>query len=265
MGSDRVMNVLLMILAGWAFMAIVMALLWLVQKRTGDAGIVDIAWGMGVAILAAFFCWMTDDGLVLRRVIIAVLTILWAIRLSGYVLIRVLRMPEDGRYKTLKENWGSSSQQNLFLFYQFQAFGSVLFALPMLIAAHNPEPFGLIDVLAILVWCIAIGGESIADRQLHRFRTDSDNRGKVCRNGLWGWSRHPNYFFEWVHWWTYVLFAILAPFGWLTVLFPMAMLYFILFKTGIPPTEQQSIKSRGDAYREYQRTTSAFFPFPPKS
>ena len=266
------MQSLLIIVAGWTLMAIVMYLLWLLQRRTGDAGIVDVAWGLGVALIASAFCFFAD-GLPARRWAVALLVAAWAVRLSGYVLVRVLNMPEDGRYQTLKQQWGSNSGRNMLLFYQFQAFGSLLFALPMLIAASNPNPWSGWDYAAVGLWLVAIVGESLADRQLHRFRTDPANRQGVCRTGFWYYSRHPNYFFEWLHWWTYVLFAVSAsaaagwinPWGLINLIFPLAMLYFILYKTGIPPTEAQSLKSRGDAYREYQRTTSAFFPWPPRT
>lgn len=258
------MNPWIMLLVGWIFMAVVMATLWLVQRRTGDAGIVDVAWGMGVGLLSVFFVWGQTDGDLTRRIVIGTLAMAWALRLSTYVLWRVVTMSEDGRYGTMKENWGPAAQRKLFLFYQVQAAGSVLFAIPMLIAAGSSSAFGVIDFLGVAIWCVAILGESVADWQLHRFRSSSKNSGKVCRSGLWRYSRHPNYFFEWLHWWTYVCFAIAAPFGWLTVFGPIVMLYFILRVTGIPPTEAQSLKSRGEAYREYQRTTSAFFPWPPK-
>ncbi len=258
------MNPWFMILLGWIFMALVMALLWLLQRRTGDAGIVDVAWGMGVGLLALFFAWGSDTGDLTRRFVIASLAMIWALRLSGYVLWRVFTMPEDGRYQTLKQNWGVAAQSKLFWFYQFQAIGSLLFALPMLIAARGTSPLGLFDVLGIGIWLIAIVGELIADWQLARFRANPDHQGQVCHAGFWNYSRHPNYFFEWLHWWTYVGLAITAPWGWLTIIGPMLMLHFILNVTGIPPTEAQALKSRGDAYREYQRTTSAFFPWPPK-
>lgn len=244
-------------------MSLVMALLWWVQKRTGDAGIVDVAWGTGVGLLAVFYAWGCPDGDFARRVMVATLTMLWAIRLSGYVFIRLFAHPEDGRYQTLKSNWGSKAQAKMFRFYQFQAVGAVLFSLPMFVACQSSLALGLLDYVGIGIWSIAVIGETIADRQLERFRKQPSNKGKVCREGLWYFSRHPNYFFEWMHWWAYVAFAWFAPYGWLTILAPIAMWYFITRVTGIPPTEAQAIKSRGEAYREYQRTTNAFFPWPP--
>lgn len=258
------MNVWLMIVVGLVFMSAGMSALWLLQRRTGDAGIVDAAWCMGVGLLSVFFTFASVDGKLTRRILIASLAMAWAVRLSGHVLWRVVKMPEDGRYQTFKQQWGAAAQWRLFRFYQFQAVGSVLFALPMLIAAQASSPLGVLDFLGIFVWIVAFIGEFVADRQLSRFRGNPNNQGKVCRDGLWKYSRHPNYFFEWLHWWTYVCLAITAPLGWLTVFGPMLMLYFIVRVTGIPPAEAQALKSRGDAYREYQRTTSAFVPWPPQ-
>jgi steroid 5-alpha reductase family enzyme len=258
------MNPWIMIILGWISMAAVMGLLWLLQRRTGDAGIVDVAWGMGVGLLALFFVWGSDSGDLTRRVVIACLALCWALRLSVYILWRVLTMEEDGRYQTLKQGWGSAAQIKLFWFYQLQAIGSLLFALPMLIAARGTSPMGLSDFIGIGIWLVAIGGELIADWQLARFRANPENQGKVCREGFWNYSRHPNYFFEWLHWWAYVCLAISAPWGWLTIIGPLLMLHFIINVTGIPPTEAQALKSRGEAYRKYQQTTNAFFPWPPK-
>ena len=171
---------------------------------------------------------------------------------------------EDGRYKQMREDWGDNTQRNLFLFFQVQATWSVLFAAPMLIAARNQQPIGWTDLAGLLVWALALGGEMIADNQLSRFRHNPANKGKVCRDGLWRYSRHPNYFFEWVHWWGYVLIGWNAPYGWLTLLGPAVMLFFLFKITGIPPTEKNALKSRGEAYRQYQRTTSVFVPWPPK-
>jgi len=117
----------------------------------------------------------------------------------------------------------------------------------------------------LLIWIVAIGGESLADSQLAQFRSDPAGGGQVCRDGLWRYSRHPNYFFEWVHWWAYVAIGIAAPWGWLTIAGPVLMYSFITRLTGIPPTEARALVTRGDAYREYQRTTNAFFPGPPRA
>jgi steroid 5-alpha reductase family enzyme len=251
---------------GWLVMALAMAALWLWQRRSsGKAGIVDVLWTAGVGILGVLFAALAD-GYPGRRLLIGLLAGGWSLRLGSYLLVRVLSMPEDGRYEEMKRQWGDKTQSRLFVFFQMQAFWSVMFAAPMLIAAGNPSaPLGWRDAAGVAVFIVAMAGESTADRQLQAFRSSRANKGKVCRDGLWRYSRHPNYFFEWIHWWAYVLIGWHAPpYGWTTLFGPAAMLFFLFRVTGIPPTEENALRSRGNAYREYQRTTSAFFPWPPR-
>ncbi|MHC4217117.1 MAG: DUF1295 domain-containing protein [Planctomycetota bacterium] len=258
------MNVWWMVLIGWAAMAVVMVLLWLIQRARRNAGIVDIAWSFGTGLLAVGFAWGAD-GLDGRRLLVALLAGVWGLRLGFYLLQRVTSEAEDGRYRMLRDKWGDRTQFNLFWFFQIQALWAVMFAAPMLVAARNPAPLGWADAAGVLVWIVAIAGEALADAQLARFRRDPAQAGQVCQRGLWRYTRHPNYFFEWLHWWSYVLIGFASPWGWLTLLGPAIMLLFLTRITGIPPTEQHALQSRGDAYREYQRTTSVFFPWPPKA
>jgi steroid 5-alpha reductase family enzyme len=176
----------------------------------------------------------------------------------------VSREPEDGRYRQMRADWGANADRNLLLFFQVQASWAVLFALPMLAAARSAAPLGILDLAGVAIWLVGLGGEAIADRQLAAFRADPVNRGRVCQLGLWRYSRHPNYFFEWLHWWGYAALAVQSPWWWLPLVAVAAMGYFITRVTGIPPTEAQAIRSRGAAYRAYQRTTSAFVPWPPR-
>lgn len=195
---------------------------------------------------------------------IAVLVGVWGARLGVHLAARILRESEDGRYRHLRGTLGRWTQPIMFLFFQVQALWSVMFALPMWAAAQAPtRELVWSDWLGVAVWIVALGGELIADRQLERFRSDPGNRGKVCRRGLWRYSRHPNYFFEWLHWWAYVLIGLGSPWWWVTVAGVVVMYVFLTRITGIPYTEQQALRSRGDAYRRYQETTNVFFPFPP--
>ena len=258
------MNAWWLIAVAWFVMALVMAGLWAIQRRTDNAGIVDIGWTFGVGALAIFFCVASTEGHIKRRLLVAILAGWWALRLGRHLIRRVSSEPEDGRYRDLKSRWGEHAQPRMFWFFQFQAIACVLFALPMLVAAQVAEPPDVWCLLGVVVWFVAMQGETIADGQLARFRPDPSNRGQVCQVGWWRYSRHPNYFFEWLHWWSYVFLAISHPWGWLSIAAPLAMLYLFVFVTGIPPTEAQSIRSRGDAYRAYQATTSPFFPWPPR-
>lgn len=256
-------NPWILLALGWLLMAAIMAALWFYQKRTRNAGFVDVCWACGVGVLAVAFAALAD-GNPARRLLIAICAGAWGLRLGGYLLRRVRSEAEDGRYQALRRQWGERTQALMFGFFQVQAFWAVLFATPMLIAAANPTPLDWLDGVAVAIWAVALGGEALADRQLARFRARPDSRSRVCREGLWRYSRHPNYFFEWVHWWAYVAFALGGPWGWLTLVWPVLMLWFLLKVTGVPPTEENAIASRGDAYRAYQRTTNAFFPGPPR-
>ncbi|MFC1782801.1 DUF1295 domain-containing protein [Planctomycetota bacterium] len=246
-------------------MVLVMILLYLIQRKTHDAGIVDAGWAAGVGMLAIFYA-IRADGDQVTRVLLGVLAGLWGVRLAGYILKnRVLAPSEDGRYQMLREKWGEKAQFYLFCFFQIQAFWAVLFAIPFLPVAYNQNPLhpGLIGA-ALVIWFIAVGGETLADWQLARYRAQSENLGKTCRVGLWKYSRHPNYFFEWLHWFTYVFLAIGSPYVWVSFFGPVIMLIFLYKITGIPYTEKRALLSRGEDYRQYQQTTSAFIPWFPK-
>lgn len=244
--------------------SIVMAGVWEVQRRTRNTGFVDVAWASLMAAAAVWFS-ATGDGAFVPRLALAMLGGIWGSRLALYLLARVLHEAEDGRYKFMRERW-NDNQLKHFLFFQFQALLVVLFSLPFWVAAQNPvEGFTPWVIAAIAVWVVSLGGEAVADHQLDRFRSNPANRGKTCREGLWRYSRHPNYFFEWTHWFAYLLLAIGAPMAWLALIGPVLMLISLCWVTGIPFTEAQALRSRGDDYRRYQAETSAFIPWFPKS
>ncbi len=241
------------------------AVFWLIQRVTGNASIVDIAWPYGIGLTALAF-GVLSSGYEPRRALVATLGALWSFRLGSYITKRVLTMPEDKRYEALREQHKDNPQTFFFFFYEFQAITVVIFALPMLIAMRRPaEALDIFDALGVAIWLVAVVGEAVADAQLNAFRGDPANKGGVCNTGLWRYSRHPNYFFEWLHWFAYVAIGITAPLGWLTLLGPALMLYFLWKVTGIPVTEQHMLESRGDAYRRYQQSTSIFVPWPPRA
>lgn len=237
------------------------AAIWLLQRRLNDAGIVDVFWSMMVASLGLFYC-VVGFGNQSRRILAGTMVFVWALRLSHYLLSRWLRSPEDERYTTLKSEWGKAAQVRLFRFYQIQAMGCVLFSIPIFFAANNNADLHWLDLIGLIVFTVSLIGEWTADRQLDAFKRNPENFGKVCKTGLWSLCRHPNYFFEWTHWFSYVFLAATTGWGWVSIIAPIAMYYFLTQKTGIPETEKQALKSKGDAYRDYQQTTNAFFPWP---
>jgi steroid 5-alpha reductase family enzyme len=242
--------------------ALMMSFGWLWQRSRANAGIVDVLWAFGLGASALYFA-MLGDGAARPRVILAVLGGLWGVRLAAHLWTRVRSEPEDGRYRNLRTHW-NGSQLKFFLFFQFQASLIVLFALPFLAVARNSRGFGAWMLIGILIWLVSVSGEAIADRQLARFRSDRANEGHTCRDGLWRYSRHPNYFFEWLHWFAYVCLALGSPVAYLAWAGPVVMYVFLRWISGIPYTETQALRSRGDDYRAYQRSTSMLIPWFPK-
>jgi steroid 5-alpha reductase family enzyme len=250
---------------GFGVMVVVMTLGWAWQKKNTNAGIVDVLWSFGTGGMCAAMA-VGASGDFARRCTIAGLAAVWGVRLGVHLGRRVIGEAEDGRYQNLRAKFGAKANVNFFIFFQIQAAWTVMFATPIYFAAAARAPFpAWSDFAAAAVWFMAVGGEGLADLQLARFREDARNKGGVCNVGLWRYSRHPNYFFEWAHWFAYVLFGLSAPYWWGTLAGPVVMFLFLYKVTGIPYTEQRALKTRGDAYREYQRTTSPFFPWPPKS
>ena len=251
--------------AGLLGTSIAMFVLWLLQLRTGNAGVVDAAWALSIAGLAILSATLAH-GWSARRVAIAIVMGVWGARLGFYILRdRVIGKPEDGRYTELRREYGASVRLRMLWFFQIQALAAVFFALPAFIASANTTPhFSWIEVLALCLWCVAFAGEVVADSQLGRFKAEPGNRGRTCQVGLWRHSRHPNYFCEWLMWIAFALFALTSPLGAAAILCPIVMLYLLLRVTGVPLAEAQARRSRGDDYRRYQQTTNAFFPWRPR-
>jgi steroid 5-alpha reductase family enzyme len=253
-----------LLVVGAVLASVVMTGLWVVQVRVRDASLVDAAWAVLIACAAVLYALLAD-GELSHRVLAAVLACMWGFRLGAYLLFtRVLRRDEDGRYLALRAKWGAHANRNFFWFFQFQALFVVFFSLPFaFITLDSESGFGAVAWIGIALWAIGNVGTIAADRQLTRWRGEPGNNGKTARNGLWAWSRHPNYFFEWVTWCGVALVATTAPNGWIAWIVPAGLLVLLFRVTGIPATEAQALRSRAD-YAEYQRMTSAFVPLPPR-
>ncbi|HEY4031144.1 MAG TPA: DUF1295 domain-containing protein [Caulobacteraceae bacterium] len=256
------------LLAVLLFMAVVMAAAWAWQKRVHDIGWVDVFWTFGTATAALALSWTSGHGPLLRRALVSAVVVVWALRLGLHVAVRVAAAPqEDGRYRELRRDWGKALQPRLFWFLQVQAPVSTVLALAIALGADRPAPrFGWGDALGLAVAVVAVGGEALADRQLAAFRADPANAGRICDAGLWGWSRHPNYLFEWIGWFAWPAFAIdlsgAYPQGWLALLAPALMFAVLRFGTGVPPLEAHMRRTRGEAFTAYRDRVPVFIPFP---
>jgi len=259
-------NALQMAEMGGAALVVIMFLLWLVSVRIKNAGIVDVGWALGLVLLASCYAWR-GPGYFARKWLFAGMVVVWGLRLAIHLVQRIAREPEDGRYQQMRRDWkGGNANFRFLFFFEAQAVLDILLSLPVLIAAVNPASnLKVLEYLGIILWLAAVIGESVADRQLAAFKHDPANRGHVCQRGLWQYSRHPNYFFEWFVWVAWLVYASASPWGWLALVCPALMLFFLLRVTGIPATEAQALRSRGEEYARYQQTTSAFVPWFKKS
>jgi steroid 5-alpha reductase family enzyme len=250
---------------GAVLASVSMALLWVLQVRIRDASHVDVAWAILIACAALAYALLAD-GDAAHRVLAAVLASIWGWRLGLYLLVdRVLGKEEDGRYQELRAKWAERANRNFFWFFQFQAALVVFFSLPYALISLDPaDGLGAFEWVGGTIWAVGNLGVITADWQLARWRADAANKGRTERNGLWSWSRHPNYFFEFVMWLGVALVATAAPWGWVSWAVPAVLLYFLFRVTGIPATEAQALRSRAD-YAEYRRTTNVFVPLPPRT
>ncbi len=242
----------------------IFALVWMISESVRNAGIVDITWSLSFTAFALCYVLMAD-GLPWRRVILFLIVATWSLRLGLHIWRRVsaTHPVEDERYAMIRRDWGSF---RLLLFFELQAILAVILSIPHLLVSRNTATsLHLIEWIAISITLIGIGGEALADKQLRDFKNNPENKGKTCRSGLWRYSRHPNYFFEWVIWVGFALLALPAPWGWTALFAPGLMFYFLWAITGIPLTEQRALETRGEDYRKYQATTSPFFPWFPKT
>jgi steroid 5-alpha reductase family enzyme len=263
-----------MVLHVWAIAAIALSLsvlmagAWIVQQRTGNSGWVDTIWTFALGLVgAASALWpVAGSAPNARQWLVAALVAVWSFRLGLHIAARTAGISDDPRYAAFAREWGVDSPRRMFVFLQNQGFGSIPLVFSIFVAARFPSDLlRPQDYLGALILFAGIAGEALADAQLKRFRTDAANKGRVCDIGLWRWSRHPNYFFEWFGWLAYPVMALSPdyPWGWAAVLAPAFMYWILVHVTGIPPLEAQMLRSRGERYRDYQSRTSMFFPLPP--
>ncbi|HET7887520.1 MAG TPA: DUF1295 domain-containing protein [Bradyrhizobium sp.] len=250
-------------------LSILMAGAWAVQQRTGNSGWVDTIWTFSVGLVGACGALWPLEGTApnARQWLVTALVTVWSLRLGAHIAVRTSHISDDPRYAAFAREWGTAAPRRMFMFLQQQALGSIPLVFAIFVAAQFPHPgLRLQDYLGAMILAVGICGEALADGQLKQFRQDPDHQGQVCDAGLWRWSRHPNYFFQWLGWLAYPVIAISPdhPIGWASLLAPAFMYWILVHVTGVPPLEAQMLRSRGTRYRDYQARTSVFFPLPPR-
>ncbi|HEY0436397.1 MAG TPA: DUF1295 domain-containing protein [Phenylobacterium sp.] len=256
------------VLAVLVSMAAVMVCAWAFGLWRGNGGWTDVFWTWGsgavlaAAALAPIQAWPPQPHQVEAAAMVAV----WTLRLGLFLTPRVAGHPEDPRYAAFRGQWGPAYARNMLFVTLPQAPATALLALSVILAAHRAGSLDARDAIAVGLFLLAILGEAIADGQMKAFRASGPPKGSVMDKGLWGWSRHPNYFFQWLGWVAYPVIAIDPgrPLTWLSLAAPVVMYGLLRYVSGVPPLESAMVASRGERFRDYQARVSVFFPLPPK-
>jgi steroid 5-alpha reductase family enzyme len=235
---------------------------WFLSLLKRNVSIVDGAWALMFVSAAAVYA-NGAGGYTGRMALILVMLVLWAVRLSGHIILRNWGEPEDRRYRAIREKYEPHfALKSLGIIFWFQAGLAWIISMPLWPALTVPAELGSVDLLAVIVWMAGMSFESVGDWQLSRFKRDPANRAKVMNRGLWRYTRHPNYFGECMIWWGFYLFAVQTG-AWWTIVGPLLLTYLLLKFSGVTLMEQ-TIVERRPAYREYMARTNAFLPGPPR-
>lgn len=238
---------------------------WALSLLLRDAGIADVAWGFGFLLVTALWAW-PHRPLSPRGLLVIGLATVWAARLSGYIFLRNRGRGEDPRYGAMRKTWGQRFRWvSLFTVFLLQATLLWIAAAPLhhAVTVTPPVPLGFVAVAGVALWAIGMYFEAVGDWQLARFKANPDNRGKVLESGLWRYTRHPNYFGEFLIWWGFFLIAAETVTGLWTLVSPLLMSFLLLRVSGVPMLDDLMRRTKPD-YRHYIERTNGFFPWFPK-
>jgi len=241
------------------YMSFIFLLAWIKK----DSSIVDIAWGIGfisVAILTSFL----EAGFAPRHVLVTALIFLWGTRLAAHIAIRNKGRGEDFRYAQWRKDWGMwFFIRSFFQIYMLQGFLLLIIAYPVMLINHSEEPgIKFLDILGLIIWLIGFFFEAVGDYQLSKFKRKAENKRKIMTQGLWRYTRHPNYFGEIAMWWGIFLIALSVKSGWTAIVSPLVITFLLLRVSGITMLEKKYVGNK--EFEEYAKRTSAFFPWFPK-
>ena len=235
---------------------------WLLSLTKQDASIVDVFWGLGFVVVA-WLTFLRPDGYLGRKILLTGLITLWGLRLAIYIFIRNWGHGEDRRYQAWRAQHGARFWW-VSLFTVFWLQGGLLWIISLVVQVGelSPEPARLtwLDLLGTLVCLFGFAFEAVADWQLYRFKANPDNKGRVMNKGLWGYTRHPNYFGESLVWWGLFLITLATPGSGWVVISPLLITFLLLKVSGVTLLEKTIVDSRPE-YEEYIKSTSSFIPW----
>lgn len=231
--------------------------IWLWYRYTNNPSVVDVGWASGLTLSGLVY--LNNSGWTLRSLLLGLTLIIWGVRLGGHLwYTRIRHKLVDKRYTELSKNWKTAKPWRFLLNFQLQGALIFVISIPWYFTSLKTQTnLTLLDIFGLLIFTIAIILETASDLQLTNFKKKSP--GRVCDEKLWRYCRHPNYFFEWLAWCAFTLYALSLPYGWISIISPLT-LYLIMTRITAPLTEQGSIQSKGEQYIQYQKRTPMFFP-----
>ncbi len=251
------------ILANLTFLDLALFALWGVSVRIRNSSIIDIFWGIGF-VLVAWVSLGLSGNWQLKPILLALMVTLWGVRLAGYLAWRNVGKPEDYRYATMRERHGRRfALMSLLTVFGLQGILTLIISLPIQVGIGRGIYLNALSYLGIAIWLSGLTFEALGDYQLARFKADSANRGRVMNQGLWRYTRHPNYFGDFLVWWGLFLVAAEPTSWWWTMIGPLLMSFLLIRVSGVRLLEN-SLRTRIAGYEEYVQMTSAFVPLPPK-
>ena len=262
------MELLLEFLHLLTFTIIFFIFIWWAALQINNWSIVDIFWSYGFSIICVKYLFSYYERIVGPSFILIILTILWSVRLGTHLAKRIFGNieHEDGRYVKLRKAWSRDLNWKMFQFYMLQALILAILLTPIASSIlHEQKSLSLIHYIGLALTVVAFIGEFISDQQLRNFKKVAP-RNDVCRVGLWAWTRHPNYFFEWLIWVGFALLSYNTDYFAIPGILCAGLMFYLLTKvSGIPMTEEHLLLSKGEAYKKYQMEVSSFWPRKPKS
>lgn len=243
-----------------------MTLMFAVSRVLRRTDVVDAAWGPAFVVAAVGALMLNPEQLAIGYTIQTLVTLLvavWASRLSFTIGKRLLRKTEDKRYVELRSKWKGNEALNTYLriFVVQAVLATIISAAVIHINLSLPQVPAGFAYAGAAVWLIGFFFESVGDLQLKRFLADPKHKGKLMTEGLWNYTRHPNYFGEATMWWGIFIIALEVPYGWLGIVTPVVITYLLLFVSGVPMTEASFEGKPG--WKSYKKRTSKFLPLPP--
>jgi len=240
-----------------------MTIWFLIAQVLRRNDVADVAWGTGF-ILTALSAMIFTESVAPRGFLVLFFVVLWGMRLACHIFLRKRGTGEDSRYRTWKQGWGKHAViRAYFQVFFLQGLLIIVISLPVTIGIKSAQnPFSVFDVFGVCIWFTGFTFEAVGDYQLMKYKRNPANKGRIMTQGLWKYTRHPNYFGEVALWWGVYFIALSVPWGWATILGPVTITYLILKVSGIPLLEEKY--KDNPEFQKYKKRTSAFFPLPPR-